>query len=229
VLSPSDQPVVYVARGGGAFEERSVKLGRCGDEYWEVLAGLNPGETVVTAGNLVVDAQAQLSQTAHRPEKAGATTTTNTALLNTDQEEVVSRFIALVDEVGSALAGDNLVDYNRSAQALHAALPGLLDVLESSEKWHPALRSIAEQGHLEPAANLTSARQEFLALSQATSDLARELKKQAPFASLKIFQCPMLNAAIPDAPKTGYWIQRTGPIRNPFFGSRMIDCGNEIQ
>jgi len=230
VLSPAGRPVVYVAKGGGAFEQRTVRLGRRGDEFWEVLEGVKPGEIVVTAGNLVIDAQAQLSQSGNGSGiPAPGSTLTDTTALSADQQTIASRFIALVDDAGSALAADNLADFNRAAQGVHATLPGLLDAFEPSESWHPALREIAESRHLEQATDLTAARKEFLALSQAASDLARELKKLAPFASLKIFQCPMLNAAIPGAPKTGYWIQRAGPLRNPFFGSRMIDCGTEIR
>ncbi|MBI3415507.1 MAG: efflux RND transporter periplasmic adaptor subunit [Verrucomicrobia bacterium] len=65
VLSPGAQPVVYVEKGGGAFEQRRVRLGRAGDEFWEVLAELDEGDRVVTTGNLLIDAQAQLNQSAH--------------------------------------------------------------------------------------------------------------------------------------------------------------------
>src|SRR5262249_44788333 len=62
VLSPGGRPVVYVDRGGAAYEQRAVKLGRVGDELWEVTDGLKEGELVVVNGNLLIDAQAQLNQ-----------------------------------------------------------------------------------------------------------------------------------------------------------------------
>lgn len=65
VLSPGARPVVYIERGAGAYEQRRVSLGRAGDEFWEVLEGLEEGDRVVTAGNLLIDAQAQLNQSAH--------------------------------------------------------------------------------------------------------------------------------------------------------------------
>jgi len=62
VLSPCAEPVVYVDTGGNFFEPRKVKLGRIGDEYVEVLAGLKEDERVVTSGNLLIDAETQISK-----------------------------------------------------------------------------------------------------------------------------------------------------------------------
>ncbi len=62
VLSPGEQPMVYVDLGGGNYEERKIKLGRVGDEYDEVLDGLRAGDKVVTSGNLLIDAEAQISR-----------------------------------------------------------------------------------------------------------------------------------------------------------------------
>jgi len=62
VLSPGEEPEVYVDAGGGRYEPRKIKLGRVGDEYAEVLDGLKEGEKVVTSGNLLIDAEAQISR-----------------------------------------------------------------------------------------------------------------------------------------------------------------------
>ena len=61
------------------------------------------------------------------------------------------------------------------------------------------------------------------------AELAKQLRAQGSFDSLKIFQCPMTNRAFPGAPKTGLWIQTEAPIRNPFFGAEMLDCGTEVK
>jgi membrane fusion protein, copper/silver efflux system len=37
-----------------------VKLGRAGDNLWEILEGVKEGERVVTSGNMLIDGQAQL-------------------------------------------------------------------------------------------------------------------------------------------------------------------------
>ena len=35
--------------------------------------------------------------------------------------------------------------------------------------------------------------------------------------------------AFPGAPSKGLWMQLEGPLRNPYFGAEMIDCGTEIK
>ena len=51
--------------GNGYYEQRKVKLGRVGDEFVEVLDGLKEGDKVVTSGDLLIDAEAQISQSAN--------------------------------------------------------------------------------------------------------------------------------------------------------------------
>jgi membrane fusion protein, copper/silver efflux system len=73
VLHTGDRTVVYVDKGGGAYEQRRVKLGRAGDEHWEILDGVKQGERIVTTGNLLIDGQAQLnSQAGESPSAAPA-------------------------------------------------------------------------------------------------------------------------------------------------------------
>ena len=125
VLSPGQRAVVYVDREGGAYEQRRVTLGRAGDEFWEVLDGLNEGERVVTTGNFLIDAQAQLNQSGNpvavTPETTG---TTNTLpALNAAQRQGAAEFLSLVDAVTKALSDDKLEEFNRQAAKLHAAMP----------------------------------------------------------------------------------------------------------
>jgi len=75
VLHTGDRAVVYVDKGGGAYEQRPVKLGRAGDEHWEILDGVKEGERIVTTGNLMIDGQAQLNSQATGTD-AGTPSTT---------------------------------------------------------------------------------------------------------------------------------------------------------
>jgi Cu(I)/Ag(I) efflux system membrane fusion protein len=58
VIYPGNSAWVYVEQHLGTYERRLVRLGREGDDDWEVLSGLEEGERVVTAGNVLIDAQA---------------------------------------------------------------------------------------------------------------------------------------------------------------------------
>lgn len=60
VIDSGVRQVVLVQRGEGRFEPRVVKLGRQADGYWEVLAGLDAGDQVVTRANFLIDAESNL-------------------------------------------------------------------------------------------------------------------------------------------------------------------------
>jgi hypothetical protein len=61
MISRGVGPMVYVDKGDGHYMPRALLLGRVGDEFYEVLAGLEAGEKVVTNGNLLIDSEAQLA------------------------------------------------------------------------------------------------------------------------------------------------------------------------
>ncbi|HEV2693206.1 MAG TPA: heavy metal-binding domain-containing protein [Verrucomicrobiae bacterium] len=61
ILSRSSGSLVYVDNAGGGYAAHTVKLGRIGDDYAEVLDGLSEGDKVVTNGGLLIDAEAQLT------------------------------------------------------------------------------------------------------------------------------------------------------------------------
>ena len=60
VLRDGRRSIVYVQQGEGKYEQRTVKVGRTGDQDVEILEGLKEGERVVSQGNLMMDAEAQL-------------------------------------------------------------------------------------------------------------------------------------------------------------------------
>ena len=52
IIDSGSKQIVLVAKGEGRFEPRSVKLGRRGDGFVEIVEGLKAGDEVVTAGQL---------------------------------------------------------------------------------------------------------------------------------------------------------------------------------
>jgi len=64
VIDTGKHQVVFVDRGNGMFDAVPVRLGpRCGANY-SLLAGLEPGDHVVTAGALLLDAETRLNPSA---------------------------------------------------------------------------------------------------------------------------------------------------------------------
>jgi multidrug efflux pump subunit AcrA (membrane-fusion protein) len=62
VIDSGTRQVVLVRTGDGRFAPRPVKLGGGDDAYVQVLDGLQQGETVVTSGNFLIDAESNLQQ-----------------------------------------------------------------------------------------------------------------------------------------------------------------------
>ena len=236
VLSPGAAPVVYVDKGGGAYEQRKVRLGRAGDDDYEVLDGLANGERVVTQGNMLIDAQSQLNSSANQgaSDQAGPPSTTGqpNALpaLTETQQRAAKEFLKLADALTSSLASDNLEEFNSQALKTHTALPTLISAFMANDAWRTFIVKIEESGHLAPATDLKAARKAFHPMSQTVVELAKALRKQdASFNAVKVFRCPMTKDSFPGAPRTAEWLQLAAPIRNPYFGAEMLDCGSEVK
>lgn len=61
VLDSGTRQLVFLARPGGYFEPRELKLGARVEQQYLVLSGLKPGEVVVTSGNFLLDSESRLS------------------------------------------------------------------------------------------------------------------------------------------------------------------------
>lgn len=223
VLSPGGRSVVYVERGNGAYEQRAVTLGRAGDDLWEITGGLAEGERVVTAGNLLLDSQAQLNVSA-----APHATPPPAAPVSPAQAAAARDFLQLADRLRDTLAGDDLSAFNALAPRLHAAEPALAAAFADAGGWSDALARLATASHLEPADSLESARRQFHTFSEATVGFARRIRSSEGFGDLRIFRCPMTAKAFPGAPAKAEWLQLSPVVRNPYFGADMLDCGTEV-
>lgn len=62
VVQTGPQAVVYVAHGAGAYGRHPVRLGRRGDDFVEILSGIDAGDKVVTNGTLLIDGQAEMNR-----------------------------------------------------------------------------------------------------------------------------------------------------------------------
>jgi Cu(I)/Ag(I) efflux system membrane fusion protein len=221
VLSPGGAPFVYVTKGDGAYFLRRVLLGRVGDDIWEVVSGLEEGEKVVTTGNLLIDAQAQLDH----GDAAPVAFAPAVAPLSAEQLDAARRFIDAVARAGTALSSDNLTQFNERAPVVSNAAGKLAN---SMGKDGDRLIKLAALG---AAGDLAAARTQFYPLSMAAAEYAALWReKSEEFADLKIYECPMAKSAVPSAEtNTGRWLQLAGPIRNPFFGAEMLECGQEVR
>ncbi len=79
VIDSGTRRIVLIAHPRGRFEPREVRLGQDGDEFVEVLDGVQEGEDVVVAANFLIDAESNLKASlrafgAHQGHGAGAGT-----------------------------------------------------------------------------------------------------------------------------------------------------------
>jgi hypothetical protein len=143
-------------------------------------------------------------------------------------------FLQLSADLSEALASDQLevfqeilrrIPPRQEALRQWATLPGssLPETLQKSI----ALVSVPPVAA--PPSSLAEARKWFLDQSRTTVDLARWAHRQGWEAGVRTFECPMVDRAIPSAPKRAGWLQKRAEVRNPFFGAEMIDCGLELK
>ncbi|HEY0967546.1 MAG TPA: efflux RND transporter periplasmic adaptor subunit [Opitutaceae bacterium] len=221
VLHTRAQPVVYVDKGGGAYEPRTVKAGRAGDGDIEIIDGLRAGEKVVTQGALLLDGQAQLAHAAgpatdaaggQMSEVRGQTSVSGTAT-PVDAKALTPLAIALA-EASAALAADDLAGYQK-------ALPAMSAAVHQTGAIHATLMPLAEK--LVAGPDIKTARRAFEPFATAVADAAKAAGLHTS-GVVRIFQCPMTPVL-----GTGRWLQTTADLRNPFFGAAMLTCGEEIR
>lgn len=254
VLRSGERNTVFIALDGGFFEPREIRIGaRSEGGFYQVLAGLKAGERVVTSGQFMLDSESQLREAIQKmlknapgaqpaateappgEHKHGAMesgSATAPALAEKKAEgaapsatSLPENAIALLKplalasaDAAAALAADDLAGYKKQLTGLRSALAEFFKGYE-----HAAHGPLAKykDGLTDPA-TLDAARREFEPFSTVVADLARENHFHHT-DKLHVFECPM-------APATGKarWLQREGGTKNPFFGTKMPGCGDEI-
>jgi Cu(I)/Ag(I) efflux system membrane fusion protein len=153
---------------------------------------------------------------------ANAQKTAESGGLTESQQQALTAFLTLADGISQALAADDLETFNQRAAQLAAMLPSLQKELAPPHPLSVLIARLAGASQAKPAPDLGEARSQFLPLSTAAVELARALRKTGPeFSGLKVYHCPM-------APQPGLWVQAKGPLANPFFGPKMLKCGEEV-
>jgi len=222
ILQHSGRAVVFVDRGGHAYAAREVQLGRIGDTEAEILAGLRAGDRVVTEGALVLDGQAQLAHAAvgSTPHEHGSTPEKISVEVPQHDDAARAQLMTLAfaaADAATALAADDLAAYQSQLPELRAALAAYLAAFPGAGGTPLAKTKLAD------GPDLDGARRAFEPFSTELADLVRTQNLHGA-KQLFIYQCPMSPVL-----GTGRWLSRTEQLRNPFFGSAMLECGEEVR
>jgi hypothetical protein len=125
------------------------------------------------------------------------------AVSNLVASESVKAIVNSYLEAHAALASDKLEGVKAPAAAMAA----------EAEKMGPGGASIAKHARaLEQAKDLDKAREAFNPLSESVIAAA----KAAKIPDVKVAYCPMAK---------GSWLQKESTIKNPYYGSQMLTCG----
>jgi Cu(I)/Ag(I) efflux system membrane fusion protein len=224
VLQHGTEPVVFAEQADLSYLARRVRLGRVGDAVVEVVDGLKEGDRVVSEGGLVLDSQAQLARIAVTGDLADLKSESTQAVqlplesAGRDYEQLKSLALAAAD-AGALLAADDLAGYQKQLPAFRSTLQAYLAAAGDSARSPLAKFKNA----LPDRPDLRSARRDFEPLSTALADVVASQRLPAR-EKLHVFQCPMAPVL-----GTGRWLARTEQVRNPFFGSAMLECGEELK
>jgi hypothetical protein len=109
--------------------------------------------------------------------------------------------------IATSLAHDKLDDVGTNAAAID---------LEATSLGKPAAKIASAAKEMQKATKIADVRNSFGKLSEALVAYL-DAQKRKPGAGLKVAVCPMV-----DKP----WIQKDGPIQNPYYGSEMLGCGS---
>jgi Cu(I)/Ag(I) efflux system membrane fusion protein len=226
VIEAGPQAVVYIDRGSGAYEQAVLKTGRRGDTHIEVLSGLKEGEAVVTNGNLLIDGQAEMNRAFMTPPEATMPVTAQTGL-NEEQKKSIAAFTMVADAMAAALAKDDLAAFNKASEPAMNVTGAMMKLLSPAVE---KLDALDKARHFHGFDDLKSARAAFHKFSVAATAALEPLRKAGQTPDFEIYECGMVDEAIPGVPKTARWIQTGGrAMANPFFGSEMLECGKEIK
>jgi membrane fusion protein, copper/silver efflux system len=235
VLRSGEHNTVFLVNSDGSFEPREIQLGaRSENNLYQVLDGLAAGERVVTSGQFMLDSESQLRDAIQKMLRTSAAKTNDRAMppsadntsgdrektmLNPDTSELLKTLTFTTIDGGDALALDDLPAYQNQLPAMRRALAAFLLGYPQAADGPLAkfTRDIPDRMDLE------TARLDYAILSTAIADLARENHLHHT-EGLHLFECPMAPSV-----GTGRWLQRSADIKNPFFGSDMLTCGEEIQ
>ena len=118
-------------------------------------------------------------------------------------ELMINQSVAIAD----ALAHDRLDDVATNAAAID---------LEATSLGKPGAKISGAAKEVLKASKIADVRTAVGKMNEALVAYL-DAQKRAPGAGLKVAVCPMVNKP---------WIQKEGPIKNPYYGSEMLSCGS---
>lgn len=129
----------------------------------------------------------------------------------------LEKLVGLYVPMQEALAGDSVAVVSGQAAKLAAEAEAIL----KAEREKPTLDAIEDLEAVVVAAKgmkateIQELREQFKAVSHAVGRLVG----RQTVAGHGIYYCPMADA---------YWVQKSGAVKNPYYGAKMLGCGEVV-
>ena len=228
------------------FEMLEITLGTKNGATYEVLSGLKNGDEIVTNGTFTVDAAAQLQGKKSMMNKKGGASMTgheghigmngsvhkvaknNVGRLDVSKafqqqlKEVLNEYIVLKDAFVKE-ESNNIISQSEKIGALLTKVDmKLLENKEAQVFW----RSLEKQLRVGVSSILktTAIKGQRNHFKQISASLIEALQVFGINEKVFIAFCPMA-----DGDKGAYWLSREEKVINPYFGNKMLTCGEVKQ
>jgi len=249
-LLTGKRAIVYVeikSDDGSIFEGREIELGpKAGDTYI-VKSGLAEGEMVVTNGAFKLDSELQIQAKPSMMTPEGGVVSTvhqhgnqlqptiqkqnnakhNMSVSEADSKnnvpnELIPVYQAYIN-IQKSLASDNLntakTSYNQLSDAVKEVDMSLFNG-ESDKQWMSFYDSILNiSGTINKSSNIEKIRNLF----EETSNIIIDLHKYFGHSDSIDFYLTFCPMAFKN--KGAYWIQTDSVVNNPYYGEKMLRCG----
>lgn len=234
LLMAGEHSVVYVETEPGRFELRNVTLGPILKAEAIILAGLEPGELVATSGNFLIDSQMQL---AGKPSlidpgryvpkekfrnKPLQFESIAIARIAGPAGEQLERLYDAYFEIQQALSADGTPP-EQAVKAFSEIAAALSQESALPEATRARLSEIPDNAAHLHHLSLEEARRKFKPISHTVVTMSTEVRGQAADAEFYHFFCPMVKGG------EGDWLQSRNELRNPYYGSKMLECGELVR
>jgi Cu(I)/Ag(I) efflux system membrane fusion protein len=250
ILWTGERSVVYIKASNNApvFKMRVITLGnKLGDNY-EVLEGLNNGDTIVTNGTFTVDAAAQLqgkksmmnqkggkAMTGHEGHGMEASTSMGeeeAPILNErmkvskdfqNQLKIVfNDYIQLKDALVKDDSNNVMLESKKLLDNLSKVDMKLLKSNDAHKQWMSLEKEIKVSAtSISNTSKIAGQRTSFKSLSSYLTNAIEVFG-----INEKVYHqfCPMA-----DKNKGAYWLSKEEKVINPYFGDAMLTCGEVKQ
>jgi Cu(I)/Ag(I) efflux system membrane fusion protein len=235
VLMAGSNSVVYVETEPGRFEIRPVTLGPILKDRVIIQSGLEEDELVATAGNFLIDSQMQLAGKpslidparaiiAHSERKEPITfEQVHIEVVSGEFGEQLQTLYDTYFVIQQSLANDQKPS-EEAATTIHKVSVALAESKDLPESARREIEIIANSSEHLHHLKIEAARLDaFRPISHAIVRLAAQVRGEGVTEIYSQMFCPMVKGG------GGDWLQPNTELRNPYWGSRMLTCGDVVR